>query len=136
MLREEAASVCRDTELSSLEALARLAKMDSFFRESCRVYPIGTGESVFALRSQDSHSPKVGSARKLLQAPSFSGGVDLSKGTTVIILGGPIHVDKEYYPKPDVLDPLRFRHCESEKGLKYTDASLKYLSWGCGHELW
>jgi cytochrome P450 len=135
ILREEIETLVK-SEGWSKTTLEKMYKLDSFIKESLRIH-------VFA-NSNDAPSnfinKLVSSPRKVLQPFTFSDGITVPKGITLVAPVLPIHMDSSVYENPTEFDGLRFFNLRvngvaSAKAHCVT-TSVEFLNFGAGKHSW
>lgn len=124
-------------------ALDKMERVDSFLRESQRLYPIGLSTSFYLLCIQIAFQfclLAATSTRKALEDFTFSDGTRVPAGTSVSASTTPTHYDGAYYEHPEVFNPWRFSDPKSaDNGRKkygIVDISAGHLPFGFGRHAW
>ncbi|KAF8270428.1 cytochrome P450 [Lactarius quietus] len=117
----------RDVETAVAEegwtkaGMDKMLKIDSFLRESQRIYALGI----------------VGMSRLALRPFTFSNGVTVPAGTLISAPVNAIHADGEIYPNPEEFDGFRFAKLREQDGVPVVgqqsmSTSADYLTFGYG----
>ncbi|PCH44104.1 cytochrome P450, partial [Wolfiporia cocos MD-104 SS10] len=119
-LREEVEAAVK-TDGWTKAAINKLWRLDSFLKETQRLYGIGS----------------VALIRKAIQDITLSDGTLIPTGTICAAAAFPLHHDKEYYADPDEFNPFRFsdmRASSEGNNVKhqYVNTSSEYIAFGHG----
>ncbi|KAH9942851.1 cytochrome P450 [Amylocystis lapponica] len=117
-LREEVEDAVRDGGWTK-DSLTKMARLDSFMRESQRVNGINC----------------VSVSRMALQDITLSNGIRIPAGTFVAADAIGAHHNEDKYTDPRVFDPFRFSSIrEGSEGtrVQYVNASVDYIPFGIG----
>jgi cytochrome P450 len=82
----------------------------------------------------------VSSPRKVMKPFTFSDGITVQRGTTLVVPVLPIHMDPNVYENPTKFDGLRFynQRVEGASSSKphCVTTSVEFLSFGAGKHSW
>ena len=132
-IREEVQKIVAE-EGWTKSSMAKMHKLDSFLKETCRMHPLVSGfDSVLQLMA-------VGSRRVVLKPFTFSNGVTVSKGTLVGAPVSAIHMDETLYDRPNEFDGLRFFNLRQKHGdlpqYHCANTNTNCLTFGTGRHAW
>jgi cytochrome P450 len=112
----------------------KMRKLDSFLKESIRMYPLGQRNSVIDFLIS------VGGARKAMKPYTFLDGTTIPEGVIIVSPMAPIMRDDSIYENPNVFDGFRFsklREREGESAKHHSsNTDVDFLAFGHGHHAW
>jgi hypothetical protein len=138
VLREEINLYCSGNEMNK-SVLSKLAKLDSFIRESTRHNPLGLGLYSLLLRVPSDHN-KVSTPRTARKNFTFSDGMVIPAGARI---GAPIdlfHLHNPDVDNPGAFDGFRYSNMAGKsRGSSRHQAvntDLNFLTFGHGTHTW
>lgn len=141
-LREEIAELVRSDGWTKA-AMQKMTKLDSFLKESQRVFGLGARQYRILPIDHKTHIRMrcclVTMGRLALQDFTFSDGTLIPKGTLVLATSHAMHHDDAIYADADVFDPWRFANLRADgESTKHqmVNTSSNYISFGHGKHAW
>jgi hypothetical protein len=146
-LREEIeAALAQNNGIFTSQALQAMTKLDSFLKETLRVYPATMGEpgspsSCCPRHCTDMESSLASFQRKVLRTFTLSDGRVVPAGVTIEVPALAISSDPDVFPNADEYDPLRFykmrqqaKDTSNESGAlnQFVSVSTNSLNFGYG----
>jgi cytochrome P450 len=111
--------------------ISKMRKLDSFLKETFRLYPAGASKPSF----EKIVNILAGTQRLVIKPYTFANGITVYPGTTLTSLLEPIHGDKSIYKNPENFDGFRFYRNEDTKSYS-TNTSTEFLMFSHGKHAW
>lgn len=122
------------------DALSKMHKLDSYFRESQRVHFLSTRKKSFHVYCACNTSLTIASivpvGRTTLADFTFSDGLCIPKGTSIGINVYSRHLDEEYYHNASEFNPFRHVRDDGEEQPLVTGPTIDYHPFGHGRAAW
>ena len=119
------------------KTVTKMRKLDSFLKESIRLHPLSASKihPVLLLNNV------VGSSRYVDKKPfTFSNGVTLPVGATVMVPVLPVHQDEDIYKNASKFEGFRFYKMREEEGdtakTYCVNTNHNFLTFGHGTHAW